>query len=447
MTLQSAYRLAPRSGSLNRLALTMIAGFAVLAAGAVFGRVDIVATAPGRVVSAYATRPIAAQTDAILMELLVKDGDQVSEGAPLLQLDDAQFRLERDWKEQWLSELQLQRLAVQTLLTGAENDPFKEASSDDVLRRKWRSYMETLRLETKAKLSIFDREAAEVSAELRRVETEARRAKERVDLLGDRRSAIAALVKRGVTPRFEEIETELEFVQALSEAERLDARKSELDASSEHIAAQRKGYLTGRQAAFYQELHRADEAIARTQGEIGVLEARIKRHLVRAPISGIVQETRRSALSQWVETDEPLMKIVPSGAGVEIVARIRNRDISFVEPGQSAIVRLEAFSVSRYSGLEAIVERISLDTAADRDQRISTSSLLTDARRLSRDRTENSADTSYIAHLRIIDPEKSSMRLQPGLSTLVNISTGERRIVDFLLEPILRGWNTALRER
>lgn len=177
------------------------------------------------------------------------------------------------------------------------------------------------------------------------------------------------------------------------------------------------------------------EQLNKAKGELAALKEssladkdRLTRTTVRSPVKGIVKQIKVNTIGGVVQPGMDILEIVPLNDTLLIEAKIRPSDIGFIHPGQKAMVKLTAYDFSIYGGLEGKVEQISADTITnDKDE----------AFYLIRVRTEK----NYLG------TEKKPLFIIPGMLSTVDILTGRKSVLDYLLKPILKAKQTALRER
>jgi len=162
------------------------------------------------------------------------------------------------------------------------------------------------------------------------------------------------------------------------------------------------------------------------QSEIVALD-RLNRTLIRSPVNGIVQRVLTSTISSVISPGEDLIEIVPIDDALLIEAKIRPVDIGFLSPGQDVIVKFSAYDYTIYGGLKGNLEYISADTVVDRDE----SYYLIKVR----------TDVNYI------EMEKEHLEIIPGMTASVNIITGKKTVLDYLLKPVLRAKHNSMHER
>ncbi|GJD52131.1 Hemolysin secretion protein D, chromosomal [Methylobacterium crusticola] len=186
-----------------------------------------------------------------------------------------------------------------------------------------------------------------------------------------------------------------------------------------------------------------------------VVKAQLKqaRMALTAPIAGTVQQLAVTTLGQVVTAGQPLMIVVPSDGPIEVEAQVQNKDIGFVIPGQEAVVKIDAFPFTRYGTIEGTVLRVSRDAVDDRDASGSSDALsVARGQGLSpvsgMPRTQNLIFPVTIALSRSsIAADGQTVALTPGMTATVEIRTGSRRVIDYVLSPVRETTATAGHER
>jgi hemolysin D len=199
----------------------------------------------------------------------------------------------------------------------------------------------------------------------------------------------------------------------------------------------------------FEELAKAEQKAAGLAQDVIKAEQRTSLQKLTAPVAGVVQQLAIHTIGGVVTPAQPLMVVVPAEAGLEIEAMISNRDIGFVEVGQDAAIKIDTFNFTRYGLLDGKVRSVSHDAIArdkpqgkanEKSQSAATDSSepknqeLVYAARVSLDRTQ----------MRV---EDKTVNLSPGMAVTVEIRTGTRRIISYLLSPLVRYAHESLRER
>jgi len=168
--------------------------------------------------------------------------------------------------------------------------------------------------------------------------------------------------------------------------------------------------------------------LSRIKETIFSAKDRVTRTQVRSPLKGTIKQLKINTVGGIIQPGMDLLEIVPIEDNLLIEAKIRPSDIAFLSPGQEAMVKLTAYDFSIYGGLPAKLERISADTIKDdKDESFYLIYLRT--------------DKNYIVH------KSAKLNIIPGMTTTVDILTGKKTVLNYLLKPIFKAKNEALRER
>jgi hemolysin D len=402
----------------------------VFAAGVAWswlGHMDIVAVAQGKVLPSGRTKVIQPLETGVVAAIHVRDGDRVSRGDPLLELDATAARADEARLATERRDAALRAARLRALLEGEETlaapegaDPGQVAVEQALLRE---ARAELAARRDSARERVRQRAAAVAVSAARIDHLEAL-----LPLVGERVAALKAMVDEGYGSRVDYLELEEERVDHTQELRVLE-RQRELDRAA--LADARKALETV-----------ALEARRRWRGELSGLRTRVRaldrelekarnrrRHQrLLAPIDGTVQQLAVHTVGGVVTPAQTLMVVVPEGEAMEVEAWVENRDVGFVAPGQQAEVKVEAFPFTRYGTLKAQVTGLSRD-AVPVEQR----GLLYSARVA----LEEGA-------LRV---GGRRVRLSPGMNVTVEVKTGKRRLIEYFLSPVLRGLQESARER
>jgi hemolysin D len=238
-------------------------------------------------------------------------------------------------------------------------------------------------------------------------------------------------------------------------ATRRQPRMHRHDATDAAIAAlerQRAQAVAEYRKSLLADLAKA-EGLANEHGE-EVRKAAQKRALqtLRAPVDGTVQQLSVHTIGGVVTPAQSLMVIVPKDAHLEIEATLANKDIGFVHPGQGVEVKVETFNFTRYGLIHGTVTSISRDVVApDINAGDSRTGRGPDAEIPKDEQERQSRQPAYVAHITLaettIDTEEGTTALEPGMAVTAEIKTGQRRVIEYLLSPLLRYRHEAIRER
>lgn len=248
------------------------------------------------------------------------------------------------------------------------------------------------------------------------------------------------------------LEAQLKLTDQRHELQVQERRAVEVAAARKALEAQREQARAEYVRGIMTELAEAEPKVAQFSEDLVKAEKRMRDQLLRAPLDGTVQQMALHTIGGVVTPAQALMVVVPAGAGIEIEAMIPNKDIGFVREGDEAEVKIDTFNFTRYGLLRGRVIGVSQDAVmrdkpaggtGNNDRQSSGQSArsseppgqeLLFAARIALDSTRMQVDN------RVVD-------LAPGMATTVEIRTGRRRIIEYLLSPLLRYRQESLRER
>lgn len=411
---------------------TIIAFFCVALLWSIFGKLEIVAVAPGKTVVDSRTKVIQPAETAVVKRILVRDGQAVKKGDLLIELDatgtGADYAKAGDALiNARLAELRLTAMAA-ALSTGHSPklapDPglpqTRFVSEQDLASSQFNSY-EANRQSLLAAIS-------QREAELRTVQSMIGPLEESAKISKSRSEDYAKLLQGNYVGRHDYLLREQERIAAerdlASQRSRLQETRSALSGSREQLsvltAETKQQTLDG--------LRQAREQVQQFTPEVAKTGQRDQLMLLHAPVSGTVQQLAIHTVGGVVTPAQALLAVVPSEEALEVEATVLNKDIGFVRPGQRVTVKVESFPYTRYGYLDGTVESVSHDAAQDEKM-----GLIFPAR------------VKLASATLMIDGVK--VKLSPGMVLSVEIKTGKRRVIDYLLSPLRQHSNESMRER
>jgi hemolysin D len=245
----------------------------------------------------------------------------------------------------------------------------------------------------------------------------------------------------------------LETLQQLTENQKDTAiqkdRLAEANAAVAAITAARAQAEAEFHRNLFSDLAEAERKAAGLSSDLGKAKERTKRQVLTSPVDGVVQQLAVHTVGGVVTPAQQLAVVVPSDAVLEVEAKVSNRDIGFVHVGQDAQVKVDTFNFTRYGLLHGKVLSVSRD-AIVRD-------LPAESKKNGAEGAESTSsepkgqELSYAAHVSLdrtqIQVDGGVANLSPGMAVTVEIRTGSRRVMSYLLSPLLRNVHDSLRER
>jgi hemolysin D len=414
------------------IALSLAGFFTIAIAWAVIGEIDVVAVAQGRIVPAGGVKQIQPLEIGIVRAIHVREGQHVDAGDLLLELDPTDSEVDKGQLlyERDSSALEIARLRAflgQLDVDVVETLPLTTLLNRDILQMAEQKLQSDLSAFS-AQMASMTAEAARRKAERASIQAEIAKQRELLPLLVEREGSLSRLVADGISTKPKWLEIKQQLIETQSDLEIYRHRLEEADASITSGVKERENLVAQtRQKALEQLLdakNRFEEAII----ALRKAENRENRHQLRAPASGTIQQLVVHTVRGVVSPAETLMVLVPDDVSLEVQAQLLNKDVGFVAVGQEAVIKIDSFPFTRYGKIDGDVKSVSRDAIQNEDL-----GLVYDARVVMR-KMEINADGRRV-------------KLAPGMTVVVEVKTGKRKIVEFLLSPILKYGDEALRER
>jgi hemolysin D len=279
-----------------------------------------------------------------------------------------------------------------------------------------------------AKLAAKDAEAAKLRAERASINAEIAKSRELLPLLVEREGSLSSLVSDGISTKPVWLEVKQQLIETTSNLEIYRNRLEEADASITAAEKDRENLIAQTKQQTLEELLDARNKFETAVITLRKAESREERHQLRAPVSGTIQQLAVHTIRGVVSPAESLMVVVPDDVELEAVAKVQNKDAGFVSTQQDAVIKIDSFPFTRYGKIDGKVKSISRDAIQDEDL-----GLVYEVRA--------TLDTSEIF------ADGRMVKLTPGMTASVEVKTGKRRIIEFLLSPVMKYGDEALRER
>jgi hemolysin D len=441
---------SPPSPIGRAIGATIIAVFCIALAWASFGSVDIVATATGKIVPGGRSKLIQPFETGVVRAIHVRDGQSVTAGDVLIELDPTMIEADQERQK---SDLIAAELDVARLRAALAEDPLaafhppQGASPAQI--EMHRQFLINQRAEQDAKLAEIGRQQGQKEAERSTTSASVAKIQATIPVLQDRIDIHKTLLDKGLASKITYLSELQDLVGLQQDIVVQQSRLREVDAAIALLKETRARTAVEYRRTVYDSLAKAEQKAAALAQDVIKAEQRTKLQRLTAPVDGIVQQLAVHTVGGVVTPAQALAIVVPTGNQLEIEAMLSNRDIGFVHAGQKAEIKVDTFNFTRYGLLHGEVLSVSSDAITrdrqqsapnDRTAGATTSTSepkgqeLEYAARVSLDRTDMQVDEKLV-------------KLAPGMAVTVEIKTGARRIISYLLSPLARYKQEALRER
>jgi len=408
--------------------------FTIAVLWACFGRIDIVATAQGKVVPSERVKIVQPLETAAIESIHVEEGQSVKAGDPLItlntnitQADVRRFR--EEWRGVALKQLRLSELARWFRSAGVAEQSLKAEDPQLIpYLEAHRSLLDQEIAELRASLANVQQESDRLRAEQKMVRAEVQKNRRLLEVMNERVAVYDQLQREGTGSRMEFLEVKQEQIGVEQNVSVQLARIDQLNASIAANESKRDMMVSERFKNTLNELQELVVREAMLREELLKAEQRSSNYKLRAPIDGTVQELAVTTIGGVVTPAQELMKIVPEGGGVMVEAMFLNKDIGFIHPGQAAEIKVDTFNFTKYGVIDAELSDLSNDAIQDEKLGLVYKARLTPAK----------------SELAIND---KLINLSPGMTVTAEVKTGQRRVIEFFLSPLLRYKQESLGER
>ncbi|QOZ35179.1 HlyD family type I secretion periplasmic adaptor subunit [Bradyrhizobium sp. CCBAU 53421] len=373
-----------------------------------FAVLDEVKRGNGRVVPSRQMQVVQSLEGGIVGDILIREGDIVQQGQSLMRIDDTKFAAE-------FGEIRERRAAAAARVARLEAEARgrSEISFPDDLDKMVPAAVAT-------ESSVFKMRAQKVAQDIDVLNQQVTRLSGSLKLLEREQTLTRKLYEQKVVPEIEML--------------RLDRQATDMKGQ----LAEAQSKIANITTSFRSQ---ADEDLAKSRGDLAVLDEniksaqdRVRRTDLKAPVHGIVNKLNVSTIGAVVAPGANLMDIVPLDDTLLVEGRIRPQDIAFIRPDQDAVVKVSAYDSSVYGSLKGKVERISADTIVDDKA----------------EKTERQ-ETFYRVMVRTeknhLGTEQHPLPIIPGMVTTVEVLTGQKSVLDYIIKPARLLREEALRER
>lgn len=405
-------------------------GFLLFVVWAALAQVDEVTRGQGQVIPSSRVQQIQAAEPATIRQILVRSGQMVRRGQLLVRLDDTESSAALAGIEAENRALQARaaRLGAEgqgggrTCPPGPDGRVPEVCAEEQALQQVRASALQTRISALSAAVEQRRRDLGEAQATASALRSSVALAQRNVEML-------EPLAARNIIPQTELLQARRELVDVQGRLAAANEAISRAGAAVREAQAQAaEAGLQFRQEALNERSQVAARIAVNTESARGAAGRR-QRSEIRAPTDGVVNDVQVTTLGGFLNAGQKIMEVVPLGERLLVETRVRPSDIAFIQVGDRALVKVTAYDFASYGGLEGRVVQVAADSTYDEQTREAYFTVIVET------------DRSFL--------QQGNRRLPitPGMMCDVEIITGRKSILDYLLHPVLRASNEALRER
>jgi len=405
---------------------------------AALAEIDELARGNGKVIPSDKIQRIQSLDGGIISEILVKEGQIIKKDAPLMKIDTTRFQATlEESKQEYISLLAIKaRLEIESKIDVRKKLPkinfpkevLEDSSRYDKLEK---SLLVNRYKELKSSVNVLKTQLGQKRQELREIKNTIKNLKKSFALIKEQRTTIQQLVRRGVKSKYDLLNIEKEYTTVSGDLESalLSVRRSELAISEANNRIQER--LDSFRAEASDLLQKTASLINKFEAKLVGDEDRVAKTTIISPVDGIVKQLNFNTIGGVVQSGMDLVEIVPQSDILLVEAKIDPKDIAFINPSQKAIVKITAYDFSIYGGLDGKIVEISADSIIDKESKEGKSYY----------RVIVKTGKNYL------ERNGNKLPIIPGMIASVDIITGKKTILDFILKPILKVKQNSLHER
>lgn len=425
----------------------MVIFFVLAGVWASWAQIDKVTVGQGKVVPSSQIQIVQNLEGGLVKEILIREGQQVEKGQQLLLIDDTRFRSDFREREQQVANLQANVLQLSASISSviinekldgnnwqdsvklnSEQlkfpDEFRKENPELVSRQR-AEYRQNLN-ELRNQLSLTDQQVKQKQQDLIEIKARVRNLRASYSYARKELEITRPLADEGVVPRIELLKLQRQVNDTRRELTSSELKIPVLESAIRETMLNRIDVAQKFLSEQQERLNIAEDKLsAMTESAVG-LEDRVNRTIVTSPVTGTVKTLNINTVGGVIQPGMDIVEIVPSEDTLLVEAKIAPQDIAFLRPDLPAVVKFTAYDFTKYGGLEGVLEHISADTTTDEE-----------------------GNSFYLVRVRTKETGLSkddSLPIIPGMTASVDIITGKRTVMEYLLRPILSARNNALKE-
>jgi adhesin transport system membrane fusion protein len=399
---------------------------ALLLLWAALAQVDEVTRGDARVIPSRQLQVVQSLDGGVVSEIAVQEGQVVEAGQLLLRVEET--RATAGMRESAATGIALRARAarLRALAEGKPFDPPAAKDQDDkrTVEEERRLYASRLS-ELDAQLAVLRQQMAQRQQEQSEAEAKRTAALRGLELAQQELAQTRPLLATGAVSQVDILRLDRDVSRNRGDAEQASAQIARAQAAiSESQRRAQEAELTFRNEARRDLNEAMGKLNALNEGAVA-LQDKVSKSQIKSPVRGRVQRLLANTVGGVVQPGKDIVEIVPLDDTLVLEARVQPKDIAFIRPDQAATVKFTAYDFSIYGGLEAKVENISPDTVVD-----------------------ERGNAFYLVRVRTAKPGfNDKLPIIPGMTAEVDVLTGRKAVLSYLLKPVLKVRDGALRER
>ncbi len=423
------------------LARGLLALVVIAVTWAMLGHVNIVASAAGKIIPSSRVKQVQPLEKGVVQALLVSEGEYVKQGQPLIELDTTLTQANKKRMESELHSARLRLAVSQGMLNLLEKSDKQDSSPltdsfalelphdtttqesalhKNLLRQQWLQYQ--------SQLQALQNSLAKSQAEQAATREVVAKLEQTLPIVEKRAAKLKKLHTKDFVSESDYLVAEQERIQQVRDLAAERQRLKQLQAAEAEVRDQINLHKAQSSGTLLTEITELQQKITALEEEFIKASDIDAKQILYAPVAGRVQELAANTVGGVVTEAQQLMLVVPDEEQLEVEVFLENKDIGFVREGMPAEIKIHTFPFTKYGVIDAEVTNVSDDATVDEQRGL-----------IYRMQLRMAKNTLWV--------EGKEVKLQPGMEVTAEVHTGERRIIEFFMAPLLRHGQESLRER
>ena len=438
--INSLYGIANETikSKVDYLFFTIVSLITILVIWGSIAQIDELTRGEGKVIPSSKIQKVQYFDNGIVTEILKKEGDHVKKGEALMRIDTTRFQATYEETQENISSLRVAEKRLEKELTTNYQGSFPKLIFSKFLNDNAKEYIISQKsiyknkfYERRNSLKVIKLQYKQKKQELVEIKSKYSQLKKSLKLVQEQYKTIKKLTKSGSKSKIELLDKkkELNTIEGEILSSRLSMPRSLL--AIEELDAQMEEKLQSYKSEISVELQKIRSEIKTSEARLVTDTDKLAKTVIESPVNGTIKQININTIGGVIQSGVDLIEIVPDSDILYIEAKIDPKDIAFLHPELKALVKLTAYDFSIYGGLEASIVEISVDSIKDTDSQDGKSYY----------KIVVKTNQNYIEH------HGKKLPIIPGMIASVDIVTGKKTIMDFILKPIIKVKEGALHER
>ncbi len=397
----------------------------------VFSKIDVIATSSGKTIPSSRMILIQPKDTSIIEQIYVKNGQNVKKGDLLIKFKDSEENYDNNSMKAKYETLLLKKMFLQQMINhilGKKADPIEDPAISKSLLKITNDKLQSNILSYNTEVSALNMKIEKVLYEKKMVETEVKKLSELLPFTQYKLEQMKKLVEKGLEPEITLKDLEKEFIEQKND---IDIKKDEFRKLNTQYDISKKELLKFENVTkkeLIEELNQTSDELTAVIPEVEKSNYMLSSKQIYASENGFIYNLNNSTSGRVVQSGEVIMELIPDSSPLEVEAKVLNRDIGFINVGQKVKVKLDSFKFTKYGYIEGTIKNIEKASILD----------------------ENLGEIYPV----IIELDSDKMKindkyikLMPGMTCIVDIKIGKRRLIEYIISPMIRYKDEALREK